>query len=313
MNSDGKFIGSIIKQFRTSHNITLASLADGICTKDHLCSVEHDRSQPSFYLLDQLSKRLNVNLYEYYNTIMLFESIEAYSLSNEIFKYISNYELIELKYFINQHETNEIFQKGEPRKNLLYGKAVVENEFGNYQESLDICLNILSSENIDFHEASLDIKLYNHVELLILNLTAINYHCLNRFDEALHIYDIIHIQLSHILSHETYELYQNLYFETKLFLNVSSNLALLKINNEKFIEAEKIINIALDTAQKMKLIHCHCELLFGKCTIFYYTNRIEQAKSLLKEIEIFSKYEHKEKLYNDFIQQAKSIHPKLFE
>ncbi len=306
-------IGEIIKRFRINHKMTLDSLSKGICTKDHLCAVEHNRNQPSLYLLDQLSKKLKVNLFEYYYHLMSFKSIEAYSLSNEIFQFISTYDLDGLSKYIDEHEKDEIFQNGEARKNLLYGKAVLANELGNYRDSLQICSTLLDEENISPDTLSLEKNLYSHIDLLIINLMAINLHCLEEFNKALPYYELLYDQLSHILAHPAYELYQSLYFEAKLFLNVCSNLAVLKLANKEFEEAEKIINLALKTGQNVKSMHCHCELLFCLCELYYYTDRISKAKQVLTDIEVFARYEHKECLYTEFISNAKVMYPELFE
>lgn len=313
MKSTVNCIGDIINRFRISHDMTLDSLADGICSKDHLCAIEHNRNQPSLYLLDQLSRKLNVNLFEYYYNLMAFESIEAYSLTNEIFRFISIYDLDGLNKYIKEHEKDDIFKKGDPKKNLLYGKAVLDNEYGDYNNSLKICLDLISCEKISINANSLEKRLYSHIELLIFNLTAINYHCLGEFDKALSYYELLYTQLSHILSLPTYELYQNLYFEAKLFLNVCSNLAVLKLTTESFDESEKIITLALDIGQNIKSVHCHCELLFCLCELYYYTNRISEAKQVLNDVEVFARYEHKEHLYNEFIHNAKVMYPELFE
>lgn len=313
MKYSANCIGDIIKRFRISHEMTLDSLSDGICTKDHLCAIEHNRNQPSLYLLDQLSKKLNVNLFEYYYNLMSFESIEAYSLSNEIFQFISLYDLDGLSEYIDTHEKDEVFQKGEAKKNLFYGKAVLANELGNYKNSLQICLTLISEEGISVNDLSLKKTLYSHIDLLIVNMTAINYHCLEEYNKASIFYELLYSQLSHILAHPAYELYQNLYFEAKLFLNVSSNLAVLKLISNEFDESEKIITQALSMGQHVKSVHCHCELLFCLCELYYYTNRISEAKQILSDVEVFARYEHKEHLYNEFIHNAKTMYPELFE
>lgn len=310
MNSDKIFIGTIIKQFRKRREMTLDTLSEGICSKDHLCIIEHNRCQPSLYLLNQISDKLKINLYDYYNNIISYESIENYLLVNEMFQYIYKYDLDNLQKFLDNNKDHPHFQSGELYKNYMYGKAVLESDLFHYDNSLQTCLDVFKKENIPLCEKN---HLYNHIELLLLNLTAVNYHCLGNESTALEIYTMLYNQINHIILHSTFETYHHLHFETELFLNVCSNLAIIKLVNEQFNETESLLNTALEIGQNMQSTHCHCELLFCLCELYYYTNRISEAKQILTDVEVFARYEHKEHLYNEFIHNAKEMYPELFE
>lgn len=311
-NTENATIGAIIREFRHNRGLTQSQLANGICSRDFIYALEYNKNEPSFFILNKLSNKLCVNLYEYYNTLQSYDSIQTFTLVSEMFEYISEYDYSSLAEFIKTNEEKPEFQSGESYKCLMYGKATLEHEYKNYNTSLSICLEIFKSEKITLDENEEHTKTFNHIEILILNLIAINYHSLGMIDKAFRIYTLLYNQLNLILSHRTFELNNHLCFETKEFLNVCSNLALLQLTTEHFDEAEQILNSALKIGQKTKFVHCHCELLFGLCTLYYYTDRIEKAKELLNDIEVFARYEHKEQMYSDFIEQAKVIHPELF-
>jgi len=62
-------IGEIITYCRKIKNLSQSALADGICTKEYIYKLEKGKCSPTLYLLDQISNRLGINLYDQYAII----------------------------------------------------------------------------------------------------------------------------------------------------------------------------------------------------------------------------------------------------
>ena len=59
-------IGPIIKEKRIAKGWTQQELAEGICTDKHIYLIETNQRNPSVKMLNKLSEKLEVDLFEYY-------------------------------------------------------------------------------------------------------------------------------------------------------------------------------------------------------------------------------------------------------
>ena len=59
-------IGDIIKEQRTMNNMSRQTIAEGICSEKYIYLIERNERNPSAYILDQLSEKLGIDLFEYY-------------------------------------------------------------------------------------------------------------------------------------------------------------------------------------------------------------------------------------------------------
>lgn len=70
-------IGDIILEFRTKRKMSRNELAAGICTEKFLYLIEKNDRSPSADVLRQLSNRLGVNLFEYYEYLDCMEPVRV--------------------------------------------------------------------------------------------------------------------------------------------------------------------------------------------------------------------------------------------
>lgn len=59
-------IGDIIEEQRILLNMTRKELSEGICTEKYIYLIEKNERNPSAYILNNLSERLGIDLFEYY-------------------------------------------------------------------------------------------------------------------------------------------------------------------------------------------------------------------------------------------------------
>lgn len=60
------YFGNIIKKIREEKNITQEYLAEGICSKRQLIRIEKNQSNPTAYVLSNISKKLGNELYDFF-------------------------------------------------------------------------------------------------------------------------------------------------------------------------------------------------------------------------------------------------------
>ncbi len=304
-------IGEVIRSFRTDQGLTQSELADGICTKDCIYALEHNKAQPSFYILDKLSNRLNVNLFEYYRSISRYNSEDAYNRVLKIHNLINNNQYDDLQPLLEECKEYDDFNYGEAYKVLMYGYAAIEENAGNNEASNKICREIFTHENVEYMSVK-NADFFTHTDLLILVLMTINYYAQDDMDNYYAISEILYRQLSQLLNHSFDEMDNQLNFEAHLFITVSYNISLYWLQNEDFKKADEIIEKAFVVGKKTTTFCFFTDLLLSKCILCYYSNRIDEAKSALKDAEIFAKYEDKQPSYDNFMSGAAAAYPLLF-
>ena len=184
--------GELLKSIRISNNMTLEDLSNEICSVRQLSRIESGVNNPSIYVLHNLSKRLNINLQEYYRIYFTSKSFLAYNIKSKISLLISQSKLDELKELITDIEDNEEFQEGENRQYILYAKAICSTYFSkNYHQSNEYCFEGIRIEDIKFNINFIPNKLYSSVALTMINLIASNYNGLGESDKSFKISESI--------------------------------------------------------------------------------------------------------------------------
>lgn len=305
------FIGKVIKNFRKQKKLSQLELSEGICSKDYLYAIEKGKHEPSLYILERLSKRLNVDLFEYLTDISNHFSLETHHKYVTLNSFLFSGKYDGLKEYIAECERDSSFNSGEPYFLLLYSKATLAFNDGQYNLSLEYCTQGIKSMNIstDFNEQF--ISEISNVEVLLIKLYAINLHTLNRELEAFKVYTLLYNQFHFVVDRPVYELNKAIHFQAVIFLIVSYNLAILNADNHKYDEAEHLVTDALTLINKIKSIDMMIPLLLCYVDICYNTNRLEKAQEIFDDIPIILKYCGEKIYYEHFLEDMKEYLPLL--
>jgi transcriptional regulator with XRE-family HTH domain len=117
--------GMLLQELRKKHNMSREKLAENICTTKQIYRLEKGTSEPSIYLLHQLSIKFNMDLNEYYkmyftkNTLVGLEGTKTINLA------IENENLDLIKSLIEKYESLEDFKQGHNLQHIYYGKALL--------------------------------------------------------------------------------------------------------------------------------------------------------------------------------------------
>lgn len=309
--NDEIYIGKFIKYFRQQKNLTQVELSEGICNKDHLYAIEKGKYEPSLYILQEFSKRLNVDLFAYRHDIMGHSSFEAHEMFTTLNNYLFTSNITELKKYIPICEKHSSFDNGEPYLLLLYSKALVAFREDDFDSSLSICLKGLKEMNIDPHFDQNILSQISNVGLLIIQHYAITLHITEKLDEALLVYNLLYNEYRYVLERPIFELNKALHFQSTNFMIVSYNLGVLYCDKGRFDKAEQYINEALGLSRKTKYIDMYIPLLLCLIDVYYNTNRIEQAQKIFDDIPTLVKYHGQEHYYEDFLKCYKEYLPLL--
>lgn len=311
MSTDKYIIGKVIKYFRNKRGISQEALAKDICNKDHLYTIERGTHDPSPALLEQLSLRLGINLFDYRYFVSLHGSFECHEKCTNLSSLVSDENIAELDKYIDKYENDPDFSSGEPLLLLLYCKARSSFNKRHYSETLNYCLNAMQILNIHPNDDLKYIENLNDTSLCIIRLYAITLHTLERYNEALTLYLALYNQYHFILERPNYEINKSLHLQAVTFIVVSYNLAVLYNDEHNYKKSEPLIIDALNLLQKMKSVHMMIPLLECYIDVCYNTNRLEKAQEIFDDIPIILKYCGEEHFFKDFLTTYEQYLPLL--
>lgn len=298
--------GELLKEIRTSYNITLEELAKGICSIRQLSRIENGNSNPSLYILHNISKKLNIDLQKYYRIYFSSKSFIAHDFKSKLTILISNADLQELRELISKIENMDEFKEDENRQYILYGKAICNTHIDkDYHQSIEYCIEGLGIEDPDFSIDLIKSKLYSKIGLTILNLLASNYNRIGEKQKSFDIIESIFLVLDNHISNVSLNMYGSLDFEKKLYQSTAYNLSVLYMNKLDYNKSLEYVDKGIVFSKNENYMRFFPELLaqksrllfkmgfkddsyssFQDCLGFYRVCRKEEdIKKLEKEIE----------------------------
>lgn len=142
-------IGDIIKEQRKLLNMTQKELAEGICSTKYIYLIEKNERNPSAFVLNDLSERLGIELFEYYNYFDYKNNQLVLEHQKNFDYYTENSDIIALKKESIKAAELKDFQE-EP---LIYDIKTIHltyklNVEGKIEESIKELNEIVTKEDI---------------------------------------------------------------------------------------------------------------------------------------------------------------------
>ena len=301
--------GEVLKYIRISNNMTLEQLSDGICSVRQLSRIESGNNNPSVYVLHNLSKKLNIDLQEYYRVYFTSKSFLAYNIKSELSLLISKSNLDELKELLTKIEPMDEFQDGENRQYVLYGKAMCSTYFSkDYSQSNDYCFEGLSIEDSNFNIDLIQDKLYSNVGLTMINLIASNYNSLGEKEKSFSIIESLFKILDNFIFNTTFNMYQSLDFEKKLYQSTSYNLSVLYMNKLHFDKSMEYVEKGIRLSKDKNYVRFLPELLAQKSRLLFKMGLSDESYKLFNDCLSFYRIFREEK---DIVKLEKEIQDKF--
>ena len=136
-------IGPIIKEKRISKGLTQKELAEGICTDKYIYLIETKKRNPSVKILNKLSKKLSVDLFEYYQYLHFENPAIVMEYKQRFERHIQLSEVEKLKEAADEAAQLSVFQS-EPLSydiniiNLFYEGTIEGNKESAKEELVEI-------------------------------------------------------------------------------------------------------------------------------------------------------------------------------
>lgn len=142
-------IGDIIEAQRLARKMTRKELAEGICSEKYIYLIERNERNPSAFILNDLSDRLGIDLFEYYPYLDYDNNNQIYEHRQNIERYSQTSNIIAMKAEVDQAAKLKAFQE-EP---LIYDIKVVRSIYqiimdGKSKEAITEWNKILGDDEI---------------------------------------------------------------------------------------------------------------------------------------------------------------------
>lgn len=177
-------IGKVILYLRKERKLTQDQLARDICSSKYIYLLEKDKYEPSYYILDRISKKLGINVENFYEKCISFGSIEVYEGIHILECNIRNKDFSNAYKLALEYGKIKEFNRRIPFQYICYAKGVYENNVNrNDSNAIRFCEEGL--ERGDKHWLS-QIKnyLFEDIELRLLMMLQACLRQSGRYNEA---------------------------------------------------------------------------------------------------------------------------------
>lgn len=278
-------IGKTIAYLRKLRKLTQQQLADGICTREYIRKLENGYNQPTIYIIDLLSQRLQEDIYNYHLSVERHNNIETHLKIQEINDILAceNFEL--LKQTITNYEILPSFKEGEALQIIYYSKSMYEYYLNSdYDKAIDFCLKGLNVYKKNFNLDNWNKLLYSNIELRLLNTIA-SCKCFNNsnLDGINMFYDLL-VYLDKYISVTLYSIRIKGNFHITLYTQVAYNLSNHLLKQEKFSDALETIDKAITLSLKTKFMSMYPYLLKNKYQLLYMLKDYEMLNFIMKKL-----------------------------
>ncbi len=269
--------GAFLKELREARNLTKEQLASGVCTRKEIYRIEKGEYQPSLYLLNKLSIKLNVDLNEYFKMYYTVKTAGGLIGIQEINDAISLADITCLKEVIKKYENNDDFRQGENLQHIYYAKAICESDIGNYKESLEYCMKGIFIENALFTIDTITEFMYSNVGLAIINYISINYLNMKKSEVAYKILsDLLYLIEKHYID-SPYIMYQAGQFSKKMYIGIQYNLGYIYLSDNELEKAEEMIDKGIEFSIKEYNLRYMPNLIYHKFILLYKKGDFKEA------------------------------------
>ena len=306
-------IGKTIAYLRKLRKLTQQQLADGICTREYIRKLENGYNQPTIYIIDLLSQRLQEDIYNYHLSIERHNNLETHLKIQEINDILEYEDYNRLKQTITNYETLPSFKEGEALQVIYYSKAMCEYYLNiDYDKAIDFCIKGLNVYKRNFNLINWSKLLYSNIELKLLNTIA-SCKCYNNnnLDGINMFYDLL-VYLNKYISVTLYSIRIKGNFHITLYTQVAYNLSNHLLKQEKYRDALETIDKAINISLKTKFMSMYPYLLKNKFQLLYMLRDYENAKFYYEKALVYYKDLATDTEYLELINETKEQYPKLF-
>lgn len=270
-------IGEIIKYYREKKHLSQEALAEGICAREYIGKIERNMSSPSIDMINQLSNKLEINLYDSYAMIIEHKNLETHFKITQLNEAIGQRNFEEL-WTLTQHFSEiDDFKDGIPFQFLKYSQALYYSMYlNNYPKSLECALEGLKQHFPSILSLNPTQCTLTNADLVLMQTIAVNLCRIDCLDQGLLYFNFLSHYLEHILSMNIYLVNRNKHFELNFLAHIAYNrFIFLADYNPSEIH---FVDMALEILKKYYYSHMLPELLLCRTLLQCKSSDINNAR-----------------------------------
>lgn len=205
-------IGTLIKSYRISLNITIAKLCKGLCSKATLSKIENNTQEANVFLIESLLQRLGLSIQKFEN-ILNTKEYELYT------------NRLKLQYLIRQSSDKDIFILLESYKKQIAKDDILQIQFLKMMEGFSqkdplIAYSVLESAIrltiSDFEASNLESSLLTSIELQIISEITNNLMKMNQREKGRRLRKVLidYLETNPVDEKEKVKLYPSLFYHS---------------------------------------------------------------------------------------------------
>ena len=305
--------GYLLQELRTKYKMSREKLAQNICTPKQIYRIEKGVSEPSIYILHQLSIKFNLDLNEYYKMHFTSNTLVGLEGINSINSAIEQGDILLVKSMVNKYESLEDFKKNENLQHIYYGKALCSALLDNdYITSLDYCYKGIKIEYPDFDINTVAQNMYSNVGITLLNCISQNLFAMDEYDDGMKVLSGILTVLEDYVINSSLPLFQTSQFSKKVYQGILYNMGCHLFDHGEIKEAQNYIDKGIAYSLKEYNLRYLPGLLFMKFKIFYSEQNYTEAREYYNHSFILSKLTNNTTTLTDINNLNKTEYPEVF-
>ncbi|MGB8455788.1 MAG: helix-turn-helix transcriptional regulator [Anaerocolumna sp.] len=305
--------GILLQELRMKYNISREMLAQNICTPKQIYRIEKGQSEPSIYLLHQLSIKFNLDLNDYYKMYFTSSTIVGLEGVKSINAAIDSGDVIKLKSLIDIYEQLDDFKKGRNLQHIYYGKALCYALLDkDYKTSLDYCFKGIQIEYPGFSLNKISKNTYSNIGIALLNCVSQNYFAMDQYTNGMKVlFELLHIVETYVLT-SPYPMFQTSQFSKKIYQVVLCNISNHLFDNGNIKNALFYVEKGIQFSINENNIRFLTDLMLMKFKILYQEQNYEEAREYYNRTIYLYKITNKDNKISELEDLSKLDYPELF-
>lgn len=285
-------IGDIIKHYRIEKGLSQDELAEGICSRKYISQLETHQNIPTLFIINALSKKLGINLYDSYAVMLQHHDIETHKKIASLNQALACGDFDKIHLLVETYRSLPEFQEGEPMQFLKYGESVyLSNISLEHTKAISVAKSALPNNPLS-NPHTVQPPYLSNIELTLINFIAVNICRLGDFQEGKKYFDFLYNYLNQLFMQDHYVANRNNHFELRLFANLVYNEFCFFHKMDCF-DPTRID----DVLKLLKSLHSHFnlpELLLCKTVLLLEKSLVSDAQRIYQLAHILGIYLYSE-------------------
>ena len=305
--------GFLLQELRKKYNMSRDKLAQNICTPKQIYRIEKGISEPSVYILHQLSIKFNLDLNEYYKVHFSTNTITGLEGINSINSAIEQRDYQLLKSLIKIYDDLEDFKKGENLQHIYYGKALCSALLENdYTASLKYCYKGIRIECPAFNIDRISNNMFSNVGITLVHCLSLNLFAMNQYMYGMKVLTGLLKVLETYILDSPYPMYQATQFSKKLYQLTLYNIGVNLFDHGEIDKAQYYIDKGMEYFLKEYNLRHLPNLLYMKFKILYSKQKYKEAQGYYNYAYSLYKLTDKKDIITNLDNTARISFPEMF-